>query len=139
MYFWPDKSKGRGHNSVMIYRIDNISFNGYKSILKQEWLKGNMPEVKKGIYGGLLTKDTISLEHLRPVSKGGKTDLFNLALADRQLNTLRGNKPLKFFLDKDKFVEYLEQFEKTNLPNFNGKQYIKGLIKTIIQVLETER
>lgn len=119
--------------------VDCINFKGYKSILKQEWLKGNMPEVKKGIYGGILTRDTISLEHVKPVSKGGKTDIFNLALADKQLNTLRGNKPLKFFLDKDKFVEYLEQFEKINLPNFSGKQYIKGLIKTIIQVLETER
>ena len=37
-----------------IRHIDTIPFK-YKSILKTEWLKGNMPTVKKGIYGGILT------------------------------------------------------------------------------------
>lgn len=117
-------------------RIDTIPFKKYKSILKTEWLKGNLPTVQKGIYGGIITRDTISLEHVEPVSKGGKTILSNLAIANRFLNTLRGNRPLRFFLDGDKFNEYIEQFEKVNLPNFNGKEYVRNLIKTVINVLE---
>lgn len=111
-----------------------ISFK-YKSILKTEWLRGNMPTVKHGIYGGLLTPQNISLEHINCRCYNGKTELSNLALATRQLNELRGNKPLRFFLTGDKFIEYIKQFENVNLPNFNGKEYTQGLIKTIIEVL----
>lgn len=107
-----------------------------KNVLKKEWLKGNLPTVKKGIYGGILTPENISLEHVNCKCFGGKTKTFNLALATQEMNNLRGNQPLKDFLDKDKFIAYIEQFEKVSVPNFNGKDYIKGLIKTVIDVLE---
>lgn len=106
-----------------------------KNVLKKEWLKGNLPTVQKGIYGGILTKDNISLEHVNCKCFGGKTKTFNLALATQEFNNLRGNKPLKYFLDKDVFIQYLEQFKNVDLPNFNGIEYIKGLIKTVIDVL----
>ena len=108
----------------------------YKNILKTLWLNGELPTVEKGIYGGILKPDIVTLEHIKPKSKGGLTKLDNLALATKELNELRGNKPLRFFLDKDKFIEYIEQFEKIELPNFNGKEYIRNLIKTIIDTLE---
>ena len=108
-----------------------------KNVLKKEWLKGNLPTVQKGIYGGILTPENISLEHVNCKCFGGKTKTFNLALATQEFNNLRGNQPLKDFLNKDVFIQYLEQFEKVNLPNFNGIEYIKGLIKTVIDVLET--
>lgn len=56
---------------MKINQITPISFT-YKSPLKTEWLKGNMPSVTHGIYGGILTKDNITLEHIKPHSKGGK-------------------------------------------------------------------
>ena len=112
---------------------------GYKSILKTLWLKGELPTVKKGIYGGILKADIITLEHIKPKSKGGLTRLDNLALAIREFNELRGNKPLRFFLDKDVFTEYIEQFEQVQLSNFNGKEYVKNLIKTVIDTLEMGR
>lgn len=95
-----------------------------------------MPTVKNGIYGGILTPQNISLEHINCRCYNGKTDLSNLALATRQMNELRGNKPLRFFLAGDKFIEYIKQFENVRLPNFSGKEYIQGLIKTVIEVLE---
>ncbi len=119
---------------MKINPICPISFK--KNVLKKEWLKGNLPTVQKGIYGGILTKDNISLEHVNCKCFGGKTKTFNLALATQEFNNLRGNQPLKDFLNKDVFMQYLEQFEKVDLPNFNGKEYIKGLIKTVIDVLE---
>lgn len=119
-----------------IQPIKNPVAFGYKNILKTLWLNGELPTVEKGIYGGILKPDIVTLEHIKPKSKGGLTKLDNLALATKELNELRGNKPLRFFLDKDKFIEYIEQFEKIELPNFNGKEYIRNLIKTIIDTLE---
>lgn len=110
-----------------------------KNVLKSEWLKGNLPTVQKGIYGGVLSKDNISLEHINCKCFGGKTKTFNLALATQELNNLRGNKPLKLFLDGENFIAYLKQFESVDLPNFNGMKYIEELIKTVIKVLKENR
>lgn len=112
-----------------------ISFT-YKSPLKSEWLKGNMPEVKYGLYGGLLTKDNITLEHIKPHSKGGKTTLKNLALAVDENNFKRGSAPLWKFLTKEMFEQYIEQFKNIFLPDFNGKEYAENLTKTVERVLK---
>ena len=76
------------------------------------------------------------VEHIKPISKGGKTKLYNLALATKTNNHTRGNLPIKYFLDSEKFIAYVEQFKDVELPNFNGKEYIGGLIKTILDTLE---
>lgn len=110
---------------------------GYSSILKTLWKEGKLPTVKYGIYGGTLTRQTVSLEHINCRCFNGKTQLNNLALATKELNEMRGNKPLRFFLDGDKFIAYIKQFEGVNLPNFNGKDYVEGLIKTVIKTLES--
>ena len=115
--------------------VQNISF-GYKSILKTYWLKGKMPSVQYGIYGGKLTKDNITLEHIKPHSKGGKTALNNLALSVNKNNWDRGNKPLSEFLNKDTFQQYIEQFKGIKLPFFNGDEYIKQITKTVERVLK---
>lgn len=112
---------------------------GYSSILKTLWKKGELPTVTKGIYGGILTPETVSIEHIKCRCFNGKTELDNLALATKELNELRGNKPLRFFLDSEKFIAYIKQFESVNLPNFNGKDYIEGLIKTVIKVLKDNK
>ena len=55
----------------------------YKNILKTLWLNGELPTVEKGIYGGILKPDIVTLEHIKPKSKGGLTKLDNLALATK--------------------------------------------------------
>lgn len=122
---------------MKINPVKNPIVFGYKSILKTLWLQDRLPTVKKGIYGGILTRDTVSLEHINCRCYNGKTELNNLALATKKLNELRGNKPLRFFLDGDKFIEYIKQFEGVELPNFSGSAYVAGLIKTIIKTLES--
>lgn len=112
-----------------IQKVNNISF-GYSHPLKTLFKKGKLP-IKKGLYGGELTIDTVSLEHIIPHSQGGKTVLSNLALATKKNNNLRGDKPLKDFLTKEMLDDYIEEFEKINLPYFNGKKYIEELLKTI--------
>ena len=109
---------------------------GYTSIIKTSWRKGLMPSVKIGIYGGQLTPKNITIEHVLPISKGGKTTLSNIALATYSNNIKRGSKPLRWFLDMDIFEKYLKQFEDIEIMNFNGNKYIEALTKTIERILK---
>ena len=63
---------------------DGVAF-GYKSPLKTLYIKGKL-HINKGFYGGTLTKENVTLEHLVPYSKGGKTTLDNLVLATKENN-----------------------------------------------------
>jgi len=88
-----------------------VTFNGYRSPLKTLWLSGRLKSVTKGLYGDVLTKETLSLEHLIPTSKGGKTELGNLVLASADKNAKRGCKPLKDCVTKEQAEAYIKQFE----------------------------
>ena len=107
---------------------------GYSSPLKTLYKKGNLP-IKKGFYGGDLTKKNVTLEHLLPRSQGGDTSLDNLVLATRENNNHRGDKPLKDFLNFHVLANYLDQFRNIKLGNFDGNEYIKSIIKTIGAIL----
>lgn len=108
----------------------NVSF-GYSHQLKTMWKKGLLPQVKKGFYGGELTLDNLSLEHLKPHSKGGRTTWENLVLATQKNNQTRGNNPLKDFIDIEKAKEHLLQFKDLKIGKFDGNKYIKSIIKTL--------
>lgn len=107
--------------------ISNISF-GHKHYLRQYYLQGKLPSVKVGLYGGRLTPENVTLEHITPESRKGRLTLFNLALATRENNHLRGNKPLeKSNLTLEKLNAYLAQFEHVKLPKLDGKEYIRKI------------
>lgn len=120
---------------MQIKPADNVSF-GYRHQLKTLWLKGKLPSVKFGVYGDKLTKDTVSLEHFKPVSQGGKTILGNLGLASKEKNNLRGSKPLREFLTLAGLKQYLEQFTGVKTKDFNGDEYTHIIIKNIGETLE---
>ena len=107
--------------------IAKISFNGYFPILKKYFREGYLPSVKYGIYGGELTPDNVTIEHLNPSCGGGKTALGNVALATYENNQKRGHKPLYEVLTMDMVDEYLAQFEFVELPGFSGDAYIAKL------------
>lgn len=113
---------------MQIKPIDNISF-GYNNILKSEWLKGNLPTVKRGFYGDVLTKKNVSLEHLQPRSKGGKTITGNVALADKGMNAKRGIEPIEKYVTFEMWKSYLKQFEKIKNKFIDGMAYIKAICK----------
>ena len=113
--------------------VSPVSF-GYSNKLKTLYLQGKI-KPKWGIYGDRLTKDTVSLEHLQPRSKGGKTQIENLALASQKMNNLRGNKPLEDFLTPKNLVQYINQFIDIDIPEFNGKEYAMGILKTIGKII----
>ena len=112
---------------VLIYRP---SF-GYSHALKTAWKKGQIPQVKYGFYGEKLTKKNVSLEHLKPISKGGKTEWSNLVLADNKINNARGDKPLGEYLNIKAMGKYLEQFTNIKINGFDGNRYIAMILETV--------
>lgn len=118
---------------------NSVSFEGYNSVLKTLYKQNLLPTVEKGFYGDVLTKENVSLEHLRPHSKGGPTVLWNLVLASKDKNSARGNEPFGKFFNKETATEYLNQFIGLVIPYkkgdrnkvFNGTDYAKSIQKTV--------
>ena len=96
---------------------------GYKSVLKTEWLAGNLPTVKKDVYGQIL--EDVTIEHLIPKSLGGKSGLRNYGLANKSINEARGNKPLLDFTSKENLQNWFSQFKNVKTKKFDGERYIK--------------
>lgn len=107
---------------------------GYSHPLKTLFKKGQLP-VKKGFYGGRLTQKNVTLEHLLPVSKGGKTQIDNLVLATKETNNQRGDKPINEFFNLKAMADYLEQFKNIRIGEFDGNKYIKMILETIGEIL----
>ena len=103
---------------------------GYSHQLKTLYRQGKLP-VKYGFYGDKLTQKNVSLEHLKPHSKGGKTELSNLVLASKQKNQARGNADIRNFANKETIIKYLSQFIDVKIKGFDGNKYINGIIKTL--------
>ena len=103
---------------------------GYSHQLKTLYRQGKLP-VKYGFYGDKLTQKNVSLEHLKPHSKGGKTELSNLVLASKQKNQARGNADIRNFANKETIIKYLSQFIDVKIKDFDGNKYINGIIKTL--------
>lgn len=104
---------------------------GKMPMIKRLWFDGDLPTVKTGIYGELLTKDNISIEHLKPKAKGGTSELGNLAFADVMINNRRGAQPLRIFVTPEKADNYLDQFKGVIVRQFNGDTYISAVKKTL--------
>lgn len=117
---------------------DEVTF-GYSHPLKTMFKKGKLPQVKLGFYGETLTKDTVTLEHLEPISKGGKTEFDNLVLANADINNARGDKPLSDYINFQAMGEYLDQFRNLVIGKFNGNEYIKNIITKVGIILNKEQ
>lgn len=115
---------------MRVTKSDGITF-GYSNVLKTQYLKGNLKSVKYGFYGDKLSKKTVTLEHLKPKSKGGKSELGNFVLASKYRNQLRGNNDIRGYIDKENVLRYLLQFVGIKAENFNGDNYIMMILKTL--------
>ena len=115
---------------------NNQQFNfGYKSILKTEWLNGNMPTVKYDMGGNLLTAQNITLGHMQPHSKRGSSGLANFMLETKRYNNNKGNMPFSSTFSQSGFDSYCKQFEGINLKGFNGDGYVQMITKTAKRLL----
>lgn len=123
---------------MQIERVDsNISF-GYSSKLKTYWKQGKFPTVKYGFYGDRLTKKNVSIEHLQPKSKGGKSTLSNYVLASIENNLNRGNDDLALHFNRAAAERYLLQFLGIKVKGFDGNAYVKMILATIVRLLSKE-
>ncbi len=109
---------------------------GYSHPLKTMFKKGQIP-ISKGFYGDDINPSTVSLEHLVPVSKGGKTELGNLVLASKTQNNRRGNQPLSKYFNPQAFLEYAEAFKRIKTKYFDGPRYIRAISKTIQDLIRS--
>lgn len=123
---------------MRLQTIHSPSF-GYSHPLKTAWKKGALKQVQYGFYGERLTKRNISLEHLKPISQGGKTEWKNLVLASNKINNARGDKPLAEFLDLKAMARYLEQFKNIKVKGFDGNKYIAMILETVGGLLNAEK
>lgn len=109
---------------------NEISFGSYQSELKTLFKKGQMPTVKRGLYGDKINVNNVSLEHLLPHSQGGGTILENLALASKDKNNARGDRPLCEVLNWKMLKAYLDQFNFRIKGKFDGEKYKRAIIRT---------
>ena len=112
---------------------------GYHSVLKDLFKEDKLPSVKFGLYGDKLTKENVSLEHLIPHSKNGKSKLYNFTLASKHKNSLRSNDDIRKFLTPEMAKKYLDQFVNIETVSkkgtkFNGNAYI-DMIKNTLKTL----
>lgn len=95
-----------------------------------------MPTVKHDIGGNLLTRENITNGHMLAKSKGGVTTLKNLTLETADYNQLKGNKPFSWFFDVKSFMQYCDEISQVNLKNFNGLEYVRGIIENAFGLLK---
>lgn len=115
-------------------KTNNQSF-GYSHFLKTMYKRGQLLQVRQGFYGETLNLKNVSLEHLKPISKGGKTELKNLVLAHKDLNNKRSDKPLNEFINLKAMAQYLEQFKNIKIMGFDGNKYIAMILETVGRLL----
>ncbi len=109
---------------------------GYSNILKTLYKRGQLPTVKYGFYGDKLTQKNVSLEHLIPHSKGGRTSIENLVLASKVNNSIRGNKSVIPFLNAECVMRYLNQFIGVKKFGFDGNEYVIKILDTLNKIFD---
>lgn len=112
-----------------IKETNPITF-GYKSILKDEYRKGNIPLVN-GFYGGKLTPENVTLEHCEARCRGGKNVLSNYVLTTAENNVKRGSVDIFEYATKENTEQYFKTFEKCNIGTVKGTDYLGMLSKTL--------
>lgn len=108
----------------------SVSF-GYKHALKTAFKEGILPVIHDFYDGSLLSKDTVTIEHLQPHSKGGKTTLSNIVLTSITNNMRRGNRDIRDFINIENAKKYIEDVKKISIRGINGESYAKSLINRL--------
>lgn len=119
---------------IIFQPIDRLVFYSH---LKKLYKRGKI-KVDIGLYGDKLTLENVTDEHLLPKSFGGTNDLSNIALATRETNCRRGNRPIGFFLTLGMVRNYCKQFQGVKLKDFDGDAYVKAIKKTIRELVDNE-
>ena len=103
---------------------------GYRSELKTLYRQGKLKGLKS-FSGQELTQ--VSIDHIKPKSRGGKSDLGNYVLTNQQENSERGSKNIDFYLEKNLkgAIEYINWFWTHKVEGFDCIGYVNRIIKAI--------
>ena len=115
----------------------NVSF-GYSCELKRLVKKGRI-KLKYSFYGGKLNPKKVSIEHIIPHSKGGKSCQSNYVLCNKEQNWERGNDPLEGYINWEAAGKYLDQFKGLRVGGFDGDEYVRQILNSIADALRTGR
>ena len=110
--------------------VYNSILFGYKSQLKTLYKQRKL-EGLKSFSGQELTQ--ISVDHIKPKSKGGKSNLGNYVLTNQQENSERGSKNIDYYLEKNLkgAIEYINWFRTHKVDGFDCIGYAQRIIKAI--------
>jgi hypothetical protein len=83
--------------------------------------------------GKILKKGQISVEHIKPHSKGGANNLANYLIVGRDINSKRGNQDFREWIKQNPFVvphiqEYLNKYRELKV---DGVDYVQTVKKTL--------
>ena len=90
-----------------------------------------LPSVKVDAAGNKLTKKNVTLDHIIPKSKGGKSVTGNYMLAEKKFNSDRGSDSIFQWTTMDGVIKYLNQFIGVNVKGFIGNEYITEVLRTL--------
>lgn len=114
--------------------IQSVTF-GNKSILKTEFDRGAIP-LKRDITGHKLKRGESSVDHTIPKSKGGSSSLYNYSLMNPIANNKRSNNPIKNYIDLESLIEYINVIINVKTMDFDGVDYLKGWLKTLLRAVK---
>lgn len=117
--------------------IYDITFTN-KSILKTEFRRGKIP-LKKDITGHPLKRGQETVDHTIPKSKGGGSNLYNYSLMNPLVNSKRGNKPIKKYIDLESLVEYIRVMLDVKTMDLDGVNYLRGWLKVLQKALRENK
>lgn len=113
----------------------NITFN---SRIKRLYKRGKI-KLDYDLYGLPLNKNNVTDEHIICRCFGGSSEESNIALATREINNLRGCKPIEQFVTMKMVNRYIERLLKNNpkkIGNYDLNEYCNGILKTFQKIFK---
>lgn len=120
---------------MFVQPVDNIQFT---SKIKRLYKRGKI-KLDYDLYGFPLTKENATDEHIICKCFGGPSTESNIALATREMNNLRGNKPIEQFVTIKMVAKYIERLLDSNPPivdGYNVVEYCNGILKTFQKIFK---
>lgn len=110
----------------------------FKSRIKRLYKSGKI-KLDYDIYGLPLNKNNVTDEHIICRCFGGSSEESNIALATREINNLRGCKPIEQFVTIKMVAKYIERLIDNNPPivdGYNLVEYCNGILKTFQKIFK---
>lgn len=114
-----------------------ITFN---SRIKRLYKSGKI-KLDYDIYGLPLNKNNVTDEHIICKCFGGTSEESNIALATREMNNLRGCKPIEKFVTIKMVMKYINRLLQDNpkiIEGYNLVEYCNGILNTFQRVFKNK-